>query len=224
VFQYHYAGRPGLSARRSRFYLGTAFTPALDGLPGNDDSGAMGSFATFSMMGLFPNPGQDVYFIVPPPSFRSVAVRSPATGAVARVVVANFDPALNAVNMFVQNATLDGVPYAKSYVTHDFFLAGGELVLSVGPTESAWGTRPEDRPPSLGAYPDAGDPLAAPGAAATGWLGTDMGASAPSVPPTRDAARRRRPPGKGTVAKADVCSAAGSGLVGLAMAMSSLVL
>jgi putative alpha-1,2-mannosidase len=213
VFQYHYAGRPGLSARRSRFYLGTSFTPALDGLPGNDDSGAMGSFVTFSMMGLFPNPGQDVYLIVPPPYFRAVAVRSPATQAVSRVVVANFDPALNAVHAFVQNATLNGVPYTKNYVTHDFFLGGGELALHVGPTESAWGTRPEDRPPSVGAYPDE--------AGVAGWLGTDMGAR---EAPAAGAARRRRPPGKGTVARGDVCGAAGSGLTGLAIAFSGVVL
>ena len=36
------------------------------GLPGNDDTGAMASFTAFCMMGLFPNPGQNVYFITAP--------------------------------------------------------------------------------------------------------------------------------------------------------------
>ena len=60
VFQYHYAGRPGKSASRAHSYIPAYFSPTPDGLPGNDDSGAMGSFVAFAMMGLFPNPGQDV--------------------------------------------------------------------------------------------------------------------------------------------------------------------
>lgn len=60
VFLYHYAGRPGLSAKRAHSYITSSFNTSLAGLPGNDDSGAMGSFSTFSMMGLWPNAGQDV--------------------------------------------------------------------------------------------------------------------------------------------------------------------
>jgi putative alpha-1,2-mannosidase len=57
VYQYHYAGRPALSAKRAHFYIPRYFSATPGGLPGNDDSGAMGSFLAFSMMGLFPNPG-----------------------------------------------------------------------------------------------------------------------------------------------------------------------
>ena len=60
VFQYHYAGRPALSALRSHFYIPRYFGTGPGDLAGNDDSGAMGSFVAFAMMGLFPNPGQDV--------------------------------------------------------------------------------------------------------------------------------------------------------------------
>jgi predicted alpha-1,2-mannosidase len=55
VFQYHYAGRPALSALRSHFYIPRYFSPTNAGLPGNDDSGAMGSFVAMSMyVSLFP--------------------------------------------------------------------------------------------------------------------------------------------------------------------------
>lgn len=60
VFLYHYAGRPGLSANRSHSYIPSQFNTTLAGIAGNDDSGAMGSFIALSMMGLFPNPGQNV--------------------------------------------------------------------------------------------------------------------------------------------------------------------
>ena len=52
VFQYHYAGRPALSALRAHFYIPRYFNPTNAGLPGNDDSGAMGSFVAMSMYGF----------------------------------------------------------------------------------------------------------------------------------------------------------------------------
>jgi putative alpha-1,2-mannosidase len=149
VYQYHYAGRPALSAKRAHFYIPRYFSPTPEGLPGNDDSGAMGSFLAFSMMGLFPNPGQDVYFIIPP-FFESIAFKSPATGKTAKVRNINFDPEYQAI--YIQSATLNGVPYNKNWVDHSFFAEGKELVLTLGRNESSWGTRLEDLPPSVGAY------------------------------------------------------------------------
>lgn len=149
VFQYHYAGRPALSAQRSHFYIPKFFAPTPEGLPGNDDSGAMGSFVAFSMMGLFPNPGQDVYLITPP-YFESVSIKSPVTGKTATIRNVNFDPTYQ--NVFIQKATLNGKPYTKNWLDHSFFLEGKELVLTLGSKESAWGTRVQDLPPSLSPY------------------------------------------------------------------------
>ncbi|KAL7797368.1 glycoside hydrolase family 92 protein [Trichoderma ceciliae] len=149
VFQYHYAGRPALSAERSHFYIPKFFAPTPDGLPGNDDSGAMGSFVAFSMMGLFPNPGQDVYLIIPP-YFESVSIKSPITGKTATIRNVNFDPTYQ--NVYIQKATLDGKPYTKNWIDHSFFLQGKELVLTLGKKESSWGTRVEDLPPSVSPY------------------------------------------------------------------------
>ncbi|KAK4234555.1 glycoside hydrolase [Achaetomium macrosporum] len=150
VFQYHYAGRPALSALRARFYIPSFFQPTPDGLPGNDDSGAMGSFVAFAMMGLFPNPGQDVYLITPP-FFEEVNITHPLTRKTARVRNVGFDPS-DAQNVYIQSATLNGKVYTKNWVDHSFFTEGKELVLTLGRNESAWGTRLEDLPPSLGKY------------------------------------------------------------------------
>ena len=149
VFQYHYAGRPALSAKRSHFYIPEFFAPTPDGLPGNDDSGAMGSFLAFSMIGLFPNPGQDVYLIIPP-YFESVNITHPLTGKTATVRNVNFDPTYEAI--YIQSATLDGEPYTKNWIDHSFFTEGKQLVLTLGKNESSWGTRVQDLPPSLGTY------------------------------------------------------------------------
>ncbi|TVY59115.1 putative secreted glycosidase [Lachnellula cervina] len=149
VFQYHYAGRPALSALRSHYYIPTFFEPTHEGLPGNDDSGAMGSFVAFSMMGLFPNPGQDVYLITPP-YFESVSVTSPTTNKTATISNVNFDATYK--NVYIQSATLNGEPYTKNWIDHSFFTEGKKLVLTLGATESTWGTQVVDLPPSLGTY------------------------------------------------------------------------
>jgi putative alpha-1,2-mannosidase len=149
LFLYHYAGRPALSAERTHQYIPSLFNDTVAGIPGNDDSGAMGSFAALAMMGIFPNAGQDVYFITPP-FFESVSIRNGQTGKTATIRNVNFDPTHKSI--YVQSATLDGQVYTRNWLQHSFFLEGGTLELTLGPQESAWGTRPQDVPPSLGPY------------------------------------------------------------------------
>lgn len=148
VYQFHYGGRPGLSSYYRHVYIPNQFNDSVNGIPGNDDSGAMGSFAALTMMGLWPMSGQDVYLITPP-FFREVNVTNALTGAVATVRnVEGFDGGAYE-NIYVQGATLNGEVYEKSWLTHEFFRDGGVLELSLGANESAWGTADEALPPSL---------------------------------------------------------------------------
>ncbi|KAJ5826034.1 hypothetical protein N7474_003172 [Penicillium riverlandense] len=146
VYEYHYAGRPGLSAARAHTYIPSSFNASETGLPGNDDSGAMGTFLAWSMLGLFPNPGQNVYLIIPP-FFEAVEITHPETNNTATIRNVNFDSSYR--NIYIQNATLNGRPYTKSWIGHEFFTQGMTLELTLGETESDWGSRKEDLPPSL---------------------------------------------------------------------------
>lgn len=146
VFLYHYAGRPAKSAERAHFYIPSQFNDTVNGIPGNDDSGAMGSFAALTMMGIFPNAGQDVYFITPP-FFEEVSLRNKDTGKTAVIRNVGFDASYESI--YVQSATLDGKAYTKNWIGHSFFRDGGVLELTLGRNESSWGTREEDLPPSL---------------------------------------------------------------------------
>ena len=145
VYQYHYAGRPAKSAERIHSYIPSQFNTTVNGIAGNDDSGAMGSFIALSMLGIFPNPGQDVYFITPP-FFSSISITNPMTGNTATIRTLNFDASYK--NIYIQSAALNGEMYTRNYLTHSFFKDGGTLELTLGDTESAWGTRLEDIPPS----------------------------------------------------------------------------
>lgn len=145
VYLYHYAGRPGLSAKRIHDYVPSAFNSTNGGLPGNDDSGAMGAFLLWSTMGLFPVAGQDVYLITPS-FFEEVSVTSPLTGETATVRNKGFDADYS--NLYVQSATVNGEPWTKSWVPHRFFTEGWTLELTLGDKESDWGMEKGDRPPS----------------------------------------------------------------------------
>jgi putative alpha-1,2-mannosidase len=149
VFQFHYGARPALSARQSHTYIPQSFSNTNGGLPGNDDSGAMASYVTLSMMGLWPVPGQAVYLITPP-YFQEVSITNGQTGNTAIVRNVNFDPTYEAI--YIQNATLNGTLYTKNWISHDFYANGGVLELVLGSTESSWGTDVADLPPSLSAY------------------------------------------------------------------------
>ena len=166
VFQYHYGGRPALSAKRAHFYIPSQFNDTLVGIAGNDDSGgkpkfspslapptnhlplstAMGSFVALTMLGIFPNPGQDVYLITPP-FFPEVSIKNGQTGKIATIRSENFDAAYK--NIYIQSAILNGERYTKNWIDHSFFLNGGVLTLVLGPKESEWGTGKADLPPSL---------------------------------------------------------------------------
>lgn len=182
VFQYHYAGRPALSAFRSHFYIPAYFQPTPGGLPGNDDSGAMGSFVAMSMIGLFPNPGQNVYLITPP-YFEEVNITSPLTGNTARIRNVNFDPTYK--NIYIQSATLDGQPYTKNWIDHSFFTAGKELILTLGASESAWGTEVEDLPPSLSAYVTSNSTSSSSASSTSGATGSSTTSAVSSSAATR---------------------------------------
>lgn len=150
VFLYHYARRPALSARRAHYYIPSQFNNTVAGIPGNDDSGAMGSFITLTMMGVFPNPGQNVYFITPP-FFESVSIVSGQTGKTATIRNMNFDPEYE--NIYIQKVTRDGKLWTKNWIDHSFFTEGGILELTLGVEESSWGTREEDLPSSMSTKP-----------------------------------------------------------------------
>ena len=63
---YHWIGRPDLTSDRVRQIITENYTDQPDGLPGNDDSGAMSSWLAFHMLGFYPNAGQSYYLLHAP--------------------------------------------------------------------------------------------------------------------------------------------------------------
>ncbi|KUL89372.1 hypothetical protein ZTR_04466 [Talaromyces verruculosus] len=146
---FHYGGRPGLSTKQIHTYIPSQFNTSINGIPGNDDSGAMGSFSTLSMIGLWPVHGQDVY-LINPPFFKEINITHGITGNVATIRNLNFDASYT--DIYIQNVTRDGQVWTQNWIQHDFFEKGGVLEITTGSSESGWGTRAEDLPPSMTFY------------------------------------------------------------------------
>ena len=59
------------------------YTTAPDGLPGNDDTGTMSTWAVFSMMGLYPDCPGEPYYTITTPLFDTIEIDTP--GGVIRI-------------------------------------------------------------------------------------------------------------------------------------------
>ncbi|KAG5351194.1 hypothetical protein C0989_007573 [Termitomyces sp. Mn162] len=89
-FMYHYANRPGLSTQRSRQIIAQSFNTSINGLPGNDDSGAMGSYAAFYLSGLYPLPATQ-QFLLSSPYFQQISFFNPVLNTTTKIVAENFN-------------------------------------------------------------------------------------------------------------------------------------
>jgi predicted alpha-1,2-mannosidase len=141
---YHYAGRPEKSAERVHQILRELYTPAPDGLSGNEDCGQMSAWYVFSAMGFYPATPCSKQYPLGPPLFERVTLNL-EDGRTFTIRRKGTPPANGGFH--VAKATLDGAPLKRSYLTHDEILAGGELVLTLTAEPlSAWGVAPAERP------------------------------------------------------------------------------
>lgn len=134
---FHYVNRPDLSAKWTHRITSEKFT--LKGLPGDDDSGAMSSYYVWAKLGLFPNAGQDVYFLNGP-SFTQMTVRRPGK--------ADLEVTRSGSGIYVESVTLDGRAHERSWLRHAELDRTRRLHFTMSETPGAWATSSE-APPSL---------------------------------------------------------------------------
>ncbi len=124
-YLYNWIGEQSSTAKTIRAILPASYHTGPGGLPGNDDSGAMGSFLVFNQMGFFPVAAQDFY-LIGSPTFPQSSIHL-ANGKTFSVVAENSSPK----NVYIEKATWNGKPYRRSWFTHDQLMAGGELKLTM---------------------------------------------------------------------------------------------
>ena len=130
---YHWCGRPDLTSDICRRMVLDDYDDTPEGLPGNDDSGAMSSWMAWHMVGLYPVAGFDFYLIHSP--LVSGVTFKVEGGRKFRIRTRG----LSEDNQYIVSATLDGKPYPYSTIRHEDILRGGTLVLHMGSKPGDWG-------------------------------------------------------------------------------------
>lgn len=140
---YNYAGAPWKTQAAQRGAV-SLYTPTPDGLPGNDDLGALSGWLVWSMLGLYPvTPGSPTYAIASPVFDRAV-VHGGAEGFTIEA------PGTTFLSKYVQGVTLDGEEWDKTWVSHSDLADGGVLSFEMGPVPNLqWGDGEGAAPPSM---------------------------------------------------------------------------
>ena len=131
IHSMHYAGRPDLVKYRVDELMNKRFT--TEGYPGNEDSGAMGSWYVFSAMGFFPNAGQDIYYLHGP-RYKKVVIQLPEQKQI--IITAE---ELSKENSYVQSCFLNGKVWDQSWLRHSDIADGAKIHFVMGAEPSSWG-------------------------------------------------------------------------------------
>lgn len=126
------AGRPDLTQKWVKWAMATFFNQHADGLPGNDDGGAMAAWYVYGALGFYPIPGSDIY-ILGAPLFPHIEIE------VAGGTFTIDAPGVSDENLYVQSATLNDQPLTSPILKNQQIISGGKLELQMGPNPSDWG-------------------------------------------------------------------------------------
>jgi predicted alpha-1,2-mannosidase len=167
AYLYDFAGYPWKTAEKISRIAREFYTATNEGLCGNDDAGQMSAWYVMSSLGFYPvNPANGV-FVFGTPLVRR-AVLQVGKGRRFTMETVNFGPK----NIYIQRATLGGVPYRKSFIDFQQIKAGGTLRFYMGDKPNPiFGAAPADRPvstPTSASVPATSAPIAATPSAAGG--------------------------------------------------------
>jgi predicted alpha-1,2-mannosidase len=139
-YLYAFAGAQWKTAEKITRITREMYTAKNDGLCGNDDAGQMSAWYVMSALGFYPvNPANGI-FVFGTPLVRKAVLKNFTMETV------NFGPK----NIYIQRATLNGLPYTKSYISFQQLNAGSILKLYMGDKPNKdFGAAPADRPVSM---------------------------------------------------------------------------
>lgn len=137
AYMFNHANQPWRTQYWVRNILDTQYNTTPNGLSGNEDCGQMSAWYVFSSMGLYPmNPASGEYEIGSP-IFEKAKIN--LEGGKSFVIEAEN---VSDKNFYIQSATLNGVPFNKTAISHQQIVQGGILHFVMGsePNKS-WGLK-----------------------------------------------------------------------------------
>lgn len=147
-FEFNFSGEPWMSQRVVRRVLNETYTLTPDGVPGNDDCGAMSSWAVMAMMGFYSvDPASLAYELVSP-VFSKVVIhlQAPYSGKMFTIETSP-NPE---TTPYVHNVKMNGKDYSRNWIPFHEMSSGGVLHFTLGTAPNvSWGAAAADAPPSL---------------------------------------------------------------------------
>ena len=148
---YHYVGKPYKTSSVVRRAVTQIYSPAANGLPGNDDLGQTSAWYVWAALGMYPAlPGDDL-LLLHGPLFPKVVIH------LARGDLNIIGNGAGTNAPYVQSLTVNGKPAAAAWTRFASLANGGTLIYNMGAqVNPSWGN--SELPPS---YAE-GTPVAAP--------------------------------------------------------------
>jgi predicted alpha-1,2-mannosidase len=145
AYMYDFAGEPWKTQKKIRQIMEVWYDDTPQGIPGDDDMGAMGAWYVFSAMGFYPFCPGDPYYVIGSPIFRKTKIHL-SNGKVFTIKADD----VSVRHKYIQSASLNGKPLTKPWFTQQELEKGGTLELHMGPRPNKdWGHAPKLAPPSM---------------------------------------------------------------------------
>jgi len=143
---YDYAGAPWKTQALVRRVMNSIWTNAPEGIPGNDDLGAMSAWYVWAALGLYPETPGRAELVLGSPLFPTMAVHRPLGDVMIHAAGAAAD------RPYVHALKLNGQALERPWLPESFALHGGTLdfTLDAAPAK-AWASDPRAAPPSFDA-------------------------------------------------------------------------
>lgn len=116
-----FGGEEWRTQHETRRLLQKYFTTAPDGIPGNDDTGTMSTWAVFTMMGLYPDCPGEPYYTLTAPTFDRVEIDTDHGTLTLE----------KSGDGYIRRMTLGGRPLTRYRISHDELMQGKKLTFEL---------------------------------------------------------------------------------------------
>jgi len=141
---YDYAGEPWKTQELVRKVISTIWLDTPEGIPGNDDLGAMSSWYVWAALGLYPETPGRAELVLGSPVFPNIVVPRPLGDVTIHAEGAAAD------HPYVHALKTNGQALNRPWLPESFALHGGTLDFQLGAVPAKlWGSERKDAPPSF---------------------------------------------------------------------------
>ncbi|TYA55201.1 GH92 family glycosyl hydrolase [Formosa maritima] len=135
AYLYNFVNKPHKTQEKVHQIITELYKNAPDGISGNEDCGQMSAWYIFSSLGFYPVTPASNQYIIGTPLFEKASINL-ENGKTFTIVSQN----LSDTNIYIENATLNGMPLEKTYINHNDIMQGGVLKFQMTNEPTSWGS------------------------------------------------------------------------------------